>query len=290
MRIFIRIILVGISKAVIVISGLGTPVVRSFSLSTGHVQWETLLRSTSGRPAQQLYEPLNLGSKIVFSTEGAVIVLSRGHAVNRLDAKTGEIQWTWSAVENVTGSTQVDLVVGRDGLTVISMIHSFASPQLAITKLDSTTGNIIQETKPVKINLASPKDYIVTESSKIHWIDTTTKQIKSALLENIDKQLPSGLKGTYQKIHDIGLASTGVFAAHNADGSEDLIRKDEKKPLGLQAFKTNFGQTTLWQKSATSDQIVQGAFTEAGFTVSYEVTSCRSFGTNRETDENEPKL
>lgn len=226
----------------------------------------------------------------MFSTEGDVIVLSRGHAVNRLDAKMGEIKWTWSADENVTGSTQVDLVASQGGLTVISMIQSFASPQLAVTKLDSTTGSIIQETKPVKVNLASPKDYIVTESSKIHWIDTTTKQIKSALLESIDKQLPSGLKGTYQKIHDIGLASTGVFAAHNADGSEDLIKKDEKKPLGLQAFKTNFGQATLWQKSATSDQIVQGAFTEAGFTVSNEVSSCRSFCTNRETDENEPKL
>jgi hypothetical protein len=237
-----------------------------------------------------LYEPLNLGSKIMFSTEGDVIVLSRGHAVNRLDAKTGEIKWTWSADENETGSTQVDLVMGQDGLTVISMIQSFASPQLAVTKLDSTTGNIIQETKPVKINLASPKDYIVTESSKIHWIDTTTKQIKSALLENIDKQLPSGLKGTYQKIHDIGLASSGVFAARNADGSEDLVRKDEKKPLALQAFKTEFGQGTLWQKGATSDQIIQGAFTEAGFKVSCEVSSCRSFCTNSKTDVNEPTL
>lgn len=236
-------------------------------MSSGHVQWEALLRSNPGQPPQQLYEPLDLGSKIAFTSQGDIIVLSRGHVVNRLDAKTGEIKWTWTSDENVTGSTLVDLVAGGDGLTVISMIQSFASPQLATTKLDMQSGSIVEQTKPVKINLDSPKDYIVTESSNIHWIDSRTRQIKSASLNAIDKQVSSGLKGEYRKIHDIGLTASGVFAAQHADGSEHVISKHDKKPLGLKAFQTRFGQSTLWQKSSAPEQIVQGVQTETGFEV-----------------------
>jgi len=254
--------------AIVVISGLETPMIRSFSLSSGHVQWETLLGSTAGQPPQQLYEPLDLGTKILSNGKGDVIVLSRGHVVNRLDGTTGEVKWTWTLDENVTGSTLVDVVDSPDGLTVISMIQSFASPQLAMTKLNVDTGSVVEQTKPVKINLDSPKDYIVTESTNIHWIDAQSKQIKSASLANVDKPTLSGLKGEYRNIHDIGLSKSGRFAAQHADGSESVITQHEKKPLELTASKTSSRQTILWQKGSTGGQIVQGAFTETGFQVS----------------------
>ena len=207
--------------AVFTISGLERSTLRSFSLATGHVQWETLLRSSSDVP-QQLFEPLNLGTKVVSLPGGDLVVLLGGKTVVRVDSRSGETKWTWNADETI-GSTQIELVPGPTDLTVISMIQSFASPQLAIAKLSLETGEIIEQARPVQVNVAQPKDYILTGSSRITWIDAQTKQLKSGLVHSLGKAESAGVQGKFQSLRDVGFKIQGKFVAQREDGSEHIV-------------------------------------------------------------------
>jgi hypothetical protein len=209
------------STAVLAISGLERSTLRSFSLATGHVQWETLLRSSSEVP-QQLFEPLNLGTKIISLPEGDLIILVGGKSVARVDSRSGETKWTWTSDE-IIGSTQIDVVPGSTDLTVISMIQSFASPQLAITKLSLETGEVTEQARPVQVNLAQPKDYILTGSSRITWIDAQTKQLKSGLVHSLGKAESAGVQGKFQSLRNAGPKIQGRFVAQREDGSEHIV-------------------------------------------------------------------
>lgn len=87
----------------ITVSGTTKTYIRSLSLSTGHVIWESLLQppATSQDNPPQLHEPLNLGTSIAFASDdgkgkGDVLVLSGGEFVTRLERATGKAVWSWS--------------------------------------------------------------------------------------------------------------------------------------------------------------------------------------------------
>ena len=214
------------STAVLTISGLERSTLRSFSLATGHVQWETLLQSSADVP-QQLFEPLNLGTKIKSLPGGDLLLLLGGKSVSRVDSRSGETKWTWTSDETV-GSTQIDLAPGSTDLTVISMIQSFASPQLAITKLSLETGEVTEQARPVQVNLTQPKDYILTGSSRITWIDAQTKQLQTGLVHSLGKAEPVGVQGKFQSLRDVGSKMQGRFVAQRENGSEHIVSIDDE--------------------------------------------------------------
>lgn len=77
------------------VSGTGGAVLRLFDVSTGNLLSEKLLHKAE---AGRLLEPDIVGLSLAFESDASnAYVLTNGHTVRRLDTKTGELQWGWTA-------------------------------------------------------------------------------------------------------------------------------------------------------------------------------------------------
>ncbi len=79
------------------LSGPGGAHFRIFDSTAGYLLSETRLHDpASGR----LQEPESLGTTIAFGCEEKekdIFVLTNGHTLRRLDRRTGEVRWGWTA-------------------------------------------------------------------------------------------------------------------------------------------------------------------------------------------------
>ena len=77
------------------VSGVGGSFLRLFNVSTGHLLLEQqLYKPEAGR----LLEPDITGLSLAFDSDASsVYVLANAHTVRRVDTKTGEVVWGWSA-------------------------------------------------------------------------------------------------------------------------------------------------------------------------------------------------
>ena len=81
------------------VSGTGGAILRLFDVSTGNLLSEQLLhRAEAGR----LTEPDIAGLSFAFDSDASsVYVLTNAHEVRRVNTKTGEVQWGWSAPDQL---------------------------------------------------------------------------------------------------------------------------------------------------------------------------------------------
>ena len=76
------------------VSGTGGATLRLLDVTTGELLVERRLhKPEDGR----LFEPETLGTTIVFDGESDMYLLSNAHVTRRIDGKTGEVKWGWSA-------------------------------------------------------------------------------------------------------------------------------------------------------------------------------------------------
>ena len=83
-----------LSIVVAAVSGSGGATLRLLDTNTGDLLAERRLHKPE---AGRLFEPETLGTTIVFDGEGDLYILSNANIVRRIDGKTGEVKWGWSA-------------------------------------------------------------------------------------------------------------------------------------------------------------------------------------------------
>jgi ER membrane protein complex subunit 1 len=81
------------------LSGPGGSTLRTFNVLTGHLLLEKRLHAPN---TGSLFEPGDLGLGIAFvpgstPNESELLVLTNGHTLRRVDAKTGEVVWSWTS-------------------------------------------------------------------------------------------------------------------------------------------------------------------------------------------------
>ena len=79
----------------VALSGSGGAHLRALDSFTGHLLFEKRLHDPA---AGLLQEPEDLGTAIAFGAdEKDIYVLTNGHILRRVNRKTGEIKWGWTA-------------------------------------------------------------------------------------------------------------------------------------------------------------------------------------------------
>lgn len=75
------------------LSGPGGAIFRVFDSVTGALHFEKHFHALE---LGHKVEPPYLGTHVAFGNGGELYVLTDGHVVQRIDALTGDVQWTWA--------------------------------------------------------------------------------------------------------------------------------------------------------------------------------------------------
>ena len=111
--------------AVLLLSGPAASTARLFNLTTGRAIWEAPLLSPENA---RLTVPVHLGTDATFTSD-AVLVLSDGQRITKLDLLTGHIRWS---TDSPVGSTILykQLLVSDDTLHILAITSGIAASQL----------------------------------------------------------------------------------------------------------------------------------------------------------------
>ncbi|KZT68592.1 DUF1620-domain-containing protein [Daedalea quercina L-15889] len=208
------------------VSGTGGATLRLLDASNGDLLAERRLHKPEfGR----LFDPETSGSTIAFDSEGDVYVLSNAHVVRRIDGKTAEVKWSWSAPDQTSLVTYSKIVITPTAIYLAGLAKSFASYTLHITALSSTTGELFATGHiPSGISDGLTSFFALQDvnnaqvSPRIVWIEGGS--VRYFTLTPELKGKPMGLKGAmYKSILDIGLSDYGQFVALKEDGTALVI-------------------------------------------------------------------
>ncbi|KAH9929331.1 uncharacterized protein B0H18DRAFT_996604 [Fomitopsis serialis] len=209
------------------VSGAGGATLRLLDAATGDLLAEKHLHKPDfGR----LFDPETLGTSITFDAEGDVYVLSNAHIARRVDGKTGEVKWGWSAPDQSSLVAYSKIITTPSTVYLIGLAKSFASYTIHVTALSTATGELLTTGHiPSSISdgltdffeLRDVKDAQVP--LRIVWIEGGSVRYFGLTPEL--KEKPMGLKGAvYKNILDVGLSEYGQFVALKEDGTALVLR------------------------------------------------------------------
>ncbi|KAI0686950.1 hypothetical protein BC835DRAFT_1408443 [Cytidiella melzeri] len=212
-------------------SGTGGAALRLFDVSSGHLLLELQLhRPEAGR----LLEPEIIGLSLAFDSDASnVYALTNGHTVRRVDTKTGEVQWGWSAPDQTSLNIYTTVLPTSSAVYVIGLSKSFASYTLHIMALSPSDGTVLATVDvPSKIG-DGPESILFAkrlgrgnEVARVAWLEGG--KIQSVGLTPELKEKPATVKGAaYEKLIDTGLSEHGMFVAIKDDGAGRVIKLNE---------------------------------------------------------------
>ncbi|RDX49601.1 DUF1620-domain-containing protein [Lentinus brumalis] len=247
------------------LSGPGGAHFRIFDSTAGYLLSETRLHDpASGR----LQEPESLGTTIAFGSEEKekdIFVLTNGHTLCRLDRRTGEVRWGWTAPDQTSLVVYSKIRVTPSTVYLLGLTKSFASYTLHITSLSPETGELINSGDyPSSITSGLSEVFILSDvnnpdtNPQIVWLEEGA--IKSFRLTPDLKSKFSVVKGAvYKTIEDVGLSEHGQFVATTDDGSGRVVKLT---PEGLKVIWEFSDSATSPQRSGS---IYSGGVDVAGF-------------------------
>ncbi|KAG6896233.1 hypothetical protein C0992_009558, partial [Termitomyces sp. T32_za158] len=228
------------SNFLVTLSGPGGANFRVFDSVTGAVHVEKRLHAPkSGHNT----EPLHFGTHVAFGNGGESYVLTDGHVVRRIDAPTGDVQWTWaSQTESII---LTNLVFTSSALFAVAATRSGINLTLHVTVLEPQTGTVLRS-REVPSNVKHLQTYTVlsistSENIRPHVVWIENGQLKSfKLTPDLDAKPDSIVYkhkiqplNAYERILDVGVSLSGSTVVVARDGSATLLSLEGENVMGI---------------------------------------------------------
>ncbi|CCM05286.1 uncharacterized protein FIBRA_07498 [Fibroporia radiculosa] len=233
-------------NVVAAVSGPGGATLRLLDASAGHLLFERRLHSPeSGR----LFDPEMLGTSIAFGSEGQdsdIFVLSNAHIVRRIDGKTGDVEWGWTAPDEACKESSLvaysKIISTSSTVYVIGLAKSFAAYTVHVSALSATTGELISSINvPSSIRdgladfltLRNVRDYNI--APHVVWLES--ESVRSFALSPELAAKPMMIKGAdYKRILDVGLEDFGQIVALKKDSTAHVFALGKEGLKGIWEF------------------------------------------------------
>ncbi|TCD70607.1 hypothetical protein EIP91_002637 [Steccherinum ochraceum] len=239
---------------VAVVSGPGGATFRSLDVHSGQLILEQQLHHPD---AGRLFEPASLGTGFAFessSPDSDIFVLTNGHAVRRINGKTGDVEWGWTSADQRSLYLYSNVISTPEAVYLVGLAKSLASYTLHVATLSPATGELLTTADfPSSITEGPSQLLLLTSKAKdqyVAWLEDG--RIHSLKLTPELKAKATVTKGaTYKKLLDIKLCEDGVFVGIKEDGSGRVVKLSEDGSLKV---------TWEFENSATSKEYTESVY------------------------------
>ncbi|EIN05678.1 DUF1620-domain-containing protein [Punctularia strigosozonata HHB-11173 SS5] len=215
------------------VSGPSGSTLRLFDALKGHLLLEQRIHAPE---VGRLHQPESVGVAIAFyaeNEESDILVLTSGDNLRRLNGKTGELKWSWTAQDQGSLVIYSKIIPSPNAIYLVGLAKSFAGYTLHVSALSPADGSLLAS-QPINsqvengltdfLYLASPSSS-ANRNPRLVWLEHAT--IRSVDLTPLLDAKGASTKGTaYKRIIDVGLAEHGQFVAIKEDGTGRVFRLD----------------------------------------------------------------